>query len=166
MIYLNRINFSHLFLILSLILLTLFVSTNNVAKANELDNCIDLNTATYDELREIIHIDEHRADLIIDFREDHEFKSVKELTLIKGIGDIRIEDIKSQNIVCSEDLEEADDTNDSSDNGENNNNEEGDENEEHLVPETSTNTYNIILIGSGLLLISILSFFLFRRKTA
>ena len=59
--------------------------------------CIDLNTATFDELREIIHIDEVRAQAIIDGRL---WASVNDLVQISGIGPARLQDILDQGLAC------------------------------------------------------------------
>lgn len=59
--------------------------------------CININSASAEELQEIIHIGEGRADSLIELRP---FDSVEELTRISGIGPARIEDIQEQGIVC------------------------------------------------------------------
>ena len=59
--------------------------------------CIDLNTANADQLTELIHIGEGRAEAIIDMRP---IESKSELIRIHGIGDARLEDIRDQGVVC------------------------------------------------------------------
>src|SRR5699024_623907 len=59
--------------------------------------CIDINQATANELMEIKHIGEARADEIIDLRP---FDSVEDLIRVNGIGDARLEDILNQNKAC------------------------------------------------------------------
>jgi competence protein ComEC len=60
-------------------------------------NCIDVNTATIEQLQEIMHIGAARAQDLIQLRP---FSSVDDLGRIKGIGPARIADIKSQGLAC------------------------------------------------------------------
>lgn len=60
-------------------------------------NCIDINTASIEQLQEIMHIGPARAQEIINLRP---FISVDDLGRIKGIGPARITDIKSQGLAC------------------------------------------------------------------
>ncbi|WP_099363494.1 MBL fold metallo-hydrolase [Fredinandcohnia onubensis] len=59
--------------------------------------CININTASVEELQEIIHLGPARAKELINLRP---FTSIDELTRIKGIGPSRMEDIKAQNLAC------------------------------------------------------------------
>lgn len=59
--------------------------------------CININTASLEELQEIIHIGPERAEDLINSRP---FSSINELTRINGIGPSRMDDIKSQNLAC------------------------------------------------------------------
>ena len=59
--------------------------------------CIDVNSATAEELQEIIHIGPTRAAELIRLRP---FRSIDELARIDGIGPARIKDIQSQNLAC------------------------------------------------------------------
>lgn len=80
-------------------------STNNEKKQEKKEqpkqaapaNCIDINSASLEELQEIIHIGQARAEELIKLRP---FSSVDDLTRIKGIGPARIADIKSENKAC------------------------------------------------------------------
>ena len=60
-------------------------------------SCIDVNTATAEELQEIIHIGPARAEELIQLRPFH---SIDELSRINGIGPARLKDIQSQNLAC------------------------------------------------------------------
>lgn len=60
-------------------------------------DCIDINHASLEELTEIIHIGEIRAQELIDLRP---FSSVDELSRINGIGASRLADIKAENKAC------------------------------------------------------------------
>ena len=59
--------------------------------------CVDINTASVEELRQIIHIDEVRAPMIVALRP---FTSVQQLTRVSGIGPARIRDIIEQGLAC------------------------------------------------------------------
>ena len=61
------------------------------------NGCIDVNSASLEQLQEIIHIGSARAEDLIHLRP---FSSVDELSQISGIGPARIEDIKSQGLAC------------------------------------------------------------------
>jgi competence protein ComEC len=60
-------------------------------------NCIDVNTATIEQLQEIMHIGASRAQDLIQLRP---FSSVEDVGRIKGIGPARIADIKTQGLAC------------------------------------------------------------------
>jgi competence protein ComEC len=60
-------------------------------------NCVDVNSATIEQLQEIIHIGTARVQDLIQLRP---FSSVDDLGRIKGIGPARIADIKSQGLAC------------------------------------------------------------------
>ncbi|MEH7493217.1 MBL fold metallo-hydrolase [Neobacillus niacini] len=61
-------------------------------------NCIDINTASFEQVQEIMHIGPARAQDLINLRP---FSSVDDLGRIKGIGPARIADIKSQGLACT-----------------------------------------------------------------
>lgn len=67
---------------------------NNVASFRY----VDLNTASVEELQEIIHIGPARAQEIIEKRP---FSSIDDLTRVSGIGPKRLSDIKEQGIACT-----------------------------------------------------------------
>lgn len=56
---------------------------------------VDINTATIEELKRIIHIDQVRAEEIVRLRP---FSSVDDLDRVRGIGPARLADIKEQGI--------------------------------------------------------------------
>jgi competence protein ComEC len=60
-------------------------------------HCIDVNSASIEQLQEIIHIGAARAQDLIKLRP---FTSVDDLGRIKGIGPARIADIQSQGLAC------------------------------------------------------------------
>jgi competence protein ComEC len=60
-------------------------------------NCIDVNSASFEQVQEIIHIGDARAEELINLRP---FQSIDDLSRIKGIGPARIADIKSQGLAC------------------------------------------------------------------
>lgn len=59
--------------------------------------CVNINTASYEELQRIIHIGPARARVIINMRP---FSSVASLTRVSGIGASRIRDIQNQGLAC------------------------------------------------------------------
>lgn len=59
--------------------------------------CVDLNTASREELQLIIHIGPARADQIIAGRP---WRSVDDLIRVSGIGEARLADIKREGLAC------------------------------------------------------------------
>ncbi|WP_342505728.1 MBL fold metallo-hydrolase [Sporosarcina sp. FSL K6-2383] len=60
-------------------------------------SCLDINTANAEELQEITHIGPAFAKALIELRP---YRTVDELTNIKGVGPGRLHDIKSQGLAC------------------------------------------------------------------
>jgi len=60
-------------------------------------SCLDINTASEEELQEITNIGPALATALIKLRP---YRSVDELTTVKGIGPGRLHDIKSQGLAC------------------------------------------------------------------
>ena len=58
---------------------------------------VHINSASVQELRQIIHIDEVRAPKVVSHRP---YTSVDQLTRVKGIGPARLRDIRSQRLEC------------------------------------------------------------------
>ncbi len=56
---------------------------------------IDINSASIQELSGLTGIGQTKAKAIITFRKEHCFKSINELTLVKGIGTKTVEKNKS-----------------------------------------------------------------------
>lgn len=76
-------------------------STNNQDSKREPsqanNNCIDVNSATFEQVQKITHIGPARAEELINLRP---FNSLEDLSRIPGIGPARIRDIKSQGLAC------------------------------------------------------------------
>lgn len=75
------------------------VGTANVSSASSASGAaiINLNTATKEQLCQITGIGDKKADLILQYREQHgQFKSVDELKQVSGFGDKTVEKIKDQ----------------------------------------------------------------------
>lgn len=72
-------------------------SEQETEAAESTDGCVDINSASVEEVQEIIHIGTARAEDLIDLRP---FNSVDDLTRISGIGPARIDDIKAEGIAC------------------------------------------------------------------
>ncbi|RXI99810.1 hypothetical protein DS745_13075 [Anaerobacillus alkaliphilus] len=62
-------------------------------------NYVKINTATIEQLKRILHIDDERAALIVELRKTRPFASYEDLTRIKGIGEVRAKEIKAQGII-------------------------------------------------------------------
>lgn len=58
---------------------------------------ININTASFNELRTIVHINEARAQQIFALRP---FNSVNDLVRVEGIGDAQLQDIRNQGLAC------------------------------------------------------------------
>lgn len=77
-----------------------FSSNGDVNESNEVINinqCINLNTASLEDLEEIKHIGKEKAQEVIDKRE---YEKVEDLTIIDGIGPERIQAILSEDKAC------------------------------------------------------------------
>ena len=59
--------------------------------------CVDLNTASKEELQRIVHIGASRAEGVINMRP---IKSVADLDDVSGISASRLSDIVAQNLAC------------------------------------------------------------------
>lgn len=64
-------------------------------EANE--SCIDINTATAEEIEDIVHIGPERAHDLITLRP---YYSIEDLEKINGIGPARVDDIKKEGLAC------------------------------------------------------------------
>lgn len=71
---------------------------NKSKEENNTSNCVDINSASIEQVQEIIHIGSARAQDLIDLRP---FDSVDDLSRISGIGPARIADIKEQGTACA-----------------------------------------------------------------
>ena len=71
-------------------------------KRKRLRDCIDINTATLEQLQQIQHLGEERAAQVIQLRQQRPFASVEELTLVDGIGPACLRDIQEQGAACAE----------------------------------------------------------------
>lgn len=76
------------------------ITTASETEAVETSNdCININTASEEELEKIIHLSTTRIAELIQFRP---FSSIDELTQINGISTLRLADIKEQGFICLE----------------------------------------------------------------
>lgn len=89
---------SKIILIFFIILIVPIIS----AECNETQ--IDINTASLEELTEIIYVGEVRAEEIINLRP---FDNVDELINVKGIGNWTLDKIKDQGLACVEEETET-----------------------------------------------------------
>ncbi|WP_456278976.1 MBL fold metallo-hydrolase [Bacillus sp. AK128] len=61
------------------------------------NSCIDVNSASIEQVQEIIHIGPARAEDLVNLRPFH---SIDDLTRISGIGPSRVKDINAQGLAC------------------------------------------------------------------
>lgn len=66
---------------------------------------IDINSASKEELTQIIYIGEDRANQMINIRP---FESLDDIVIISGIGEIYLQKIKEQNLACVDEYSEED----------------------------------------------------------
>lgn len=71
-----------------------------VASPASAQQCVDLNTASSEELRRIIHVDVVRAREIVRLRDERRFASVDDVVRVRGIAAGRLRDIKAQGLAC------------------------------------------------------------------
>ena len=74
-------------------ILFLALSVSGLSAAEEAGK-ININTASADQLAQLEHIGAQKADKIIEHREQAPFKTIEEITLVKGIGQKTFEKIK------------------------------------------------------------------------
>lgn len=146
------------------------------AKA-DFEDCIDLNNATKEELMEIKWIDDVRSDAIMEMiqEEGFEFKTIDDLEEVKGIGPVYLQEIKDDKDVCvvgSEDRVEVDpellveeDESETEAVGNETSNDGNEDEEELLVPETSTNMYNAMLIGAVVFLVGVFGAIFYKKRS-
>jgi DNA uptake protein ComE-like DNA-binding protein len=70
--------------------------------AVEGQDCVDLNTASLEQLDRIIHIGPARAAQIVTLRRQRRFESVDQIVRVRGIASARLRDIKAQGLACVE----------------------------------------------------------------
>ncbi len=69
----------------------------------ETNDRVNINTASVEELQEIVHVGPAYAEQIVELREQQPFRSVDELTRVRGIGDERLREIKAQGLAGVDD---------------------------------------------------------------
>lgn len=76
---------------------TNFVQTQSVQNQNlTLENAININTATAEELEKLPHVGEETAKNIIAFREKYgKFRRVENLILVHGMSDKKFRDLRN-----------------------------------------------------------------------
>ncbi len=62
--------------------------------------CVDLNSASTAELQAIIHVGPERAGQIRALREQQAFRSLEDITRVRGIATARLHDIHAQGVAC------------------------------------------------------------------
>ena len=81
-------------LIYALIAIMIIAAAYNFYCLASIPEQIDLNTASYEELKELPLIGEMRAEYIIEYRQDNWIEEVEQLKEIKGIGKGVVDEIK------------------------------------------------------------------------
>lgn len=72
-------------------------ATGSMDASSETGPVVNLNTATKDDLMKITGIGDKKADLILQYRQEHgQFKTVDELKEVSGFGDKSVAKIKDQ----------------------------------------------------------------------
>jgi len=61
---------------------------------------VDVNTASVSKLDTLYGIGPAKAQAIIDYRETNEFETLEDLIEVNGIGDVTLNNIKSQGLAC------------------------------------------------------------------
>ena len=64
------------------------------------ETCIDINTATFDELQKIAHIGIDEAINILRFRRAVNFRFIEDLTYISGLNVTELGNIKTEGLAC------------------------------------------------------------------
>jgi competence protein ComEC len=59
--------------------------------------CVNINTASFEDLQRIVHMGPERVTQLISLRP---FRSIDDMTRISGIGSSRLQDIKDQGLAC------------------------------------------------------------------
>ncbi len=72
-------------------------NSNNEAASSE--NCIDINSASIEELQQIHEVGPARAR---DIKDRRPFSGVEDLERVSGIGEVRLEEITSEGLACAE----------------------------------------------------------------
>lgn len=72
----------------------------NDKSSKPVDECIDINKADKDGLKEIKHIGDITADHIVEYRNNNKFDDVNDLTSIKVLGKKKVQDIKDEKLAC------------------------------------------------------------------
>lgn len=76
-------------------------SSASEASARSLSvGCVDVNEATYQELQRIKYVNPIRAKTILEVRMERPFRTLDDLTLVKGINSYRVDEIRSQGVAC------------------------------------------------------------------
>jgi competence protein ComEC len=70
------------------------------SRPRDTGNCVDLNTAPFERLIEIKHINVVRAEAIKQFRRTQDLAAVSDLIRIEGIGISRLRDIEQEGLAC------------------------------------------------------------------
>ena len=67
--------------------------------------CIDINSATFDELQAITHIGIDEAISIMNFRRAVDFRFVDDLSYVRGISPNELVEIKAEGVACVSSLD-------------------------------------------------------------
>lgn len=63
-------------------------------------NCVDVNRADYQELQRIRYVNPIRAKTILEMRIGQPFRTLDDLTRVKGISPHRVQEIRREGVAC------------------------------------------------------------------
>ncbi|WP_408956245.1 ComEA family DNA-binding protein [Natroniella sp. ANB-PHB2] len=82
--------------VLAIVAVVAVIAVNFAAYSIQQEQIINLNTATYEELKELPLVDTKKANKLLEYRNENNIEVLDELKRINGIGEVTIEAIKDR----------------------------------------------------------------------